>query len=154
MVMPADGNQLIALKNILDFFATSTGLKVNYEKSFIVPINVRHDRMILLSQSTGCQVGSMPFTYLGLPLGLTRPSVTKFMPLLTRVEKHLMGISRMLTYEGRLVLVNSVYSSMPTFSMCSLKIPIDILDQLDKYRKYVLWNGDDVTKKGGCLVAL
>lgn len=58
-----------------------------------------------------------------------------------------MGISR------RLILVNSVYSAVPTFYMCSLKVPIEILDQIDKYRKHVLWHGGDVTKKGGYLVA-
>lgn len=66
----------------------------------------------------------MPFTYLGLPLDLTKPHVSEFMPVLTRVEKHLMGIFRMLTYVGRFVLVNSVYTSLPTFFMCSLKIPL------------------------------
>lgn len=153
MVMPVDETQLAALKSILEVFPASTGLKVNYEKSFILPINVSQYRMVQLAQSLGCQVGSMPFTYLGLPLGVTRPSVTEFMLILTRVEKHLMGISRMLTYAGRLILVNLVYSSMPTFYMCSLKIPIEILEQLDKYRKHGLWNGGDVTKRGGCLVA-
>jgi hypothetical protein len=40
----------------------------------------------------------MPFTYLGLPLSTTKPSVSEFMPILTRMERHLMGISQMLTY--------------------------------------------------------
>jgi hypothetical protein len=35
------------------------------------------------------------------------------------MEKHLMAITRFLSYTGRLVLVNSIYSSMPTFkSLC------------------------------------
>lgn len=87
--------------------------------------------MIVLANALGCQIGSMPFTYLGLPLGLTKPDVSEFMPILTRVEKHLMGISRMLTYAGRLVLVNSIYTILPTFYMCTLKIPLEILDQLE-----------------------
>lgn len=95
----------------------------------------------------------MPFTYLGLPLGLTRPKITEFMPLLASVEKHIMGISRMLTYAGCLTIVTLVYTSMPTFFMCSLKIPIEVIDQLEKYSKSCLWNGGGITKKGGCLVA-
>ena len=46
------------------------------------------------------------FTYLGLPIELTRPSEPEFMPMLNRMEKHLMGISKFLSYAERLVLVN------------------------------------------------
>jgi hypothetical protein len=52
-----------------------------------------------------------------------------------------MGISRFLTHAGRLVLVNSIYSALPTFYMCSLKMPLDLLEQIDKYREHVLWHG-------------
>lgn len=81
-----------------------------------------------LAAAMGCQIGSMPFTYLGLPLGTTRPVVQDFLPILIRMEKHLMGISKFLSYSGRLILVNSVYSAMPTFYMCAMKIPLEILD--------------------------
>jgi hypothetical protein len=33
--------------------------------------------------------------------------------------------------------------------MCSIKLPDEILEQVDKYRKHVLWHGGDVTKKAG-----
>lgn len=151
--MPADPAQLSFLKDILVSFALSTGLKVNFAKSFLVPINVDESKWSDLTDALGCQLGTMPFTYLGLPLGTTRPSVQEFMPILTRMEKRLMGISRLLTYAGRLVLVNSVFSALPTFFMCSLKIPIQILDQIDSNIKHVLWHGGDVSKKGGYLVA-
>lgn len=154
MILPADVSQLASLKVILGEFVASTGLKVNFDKSFLVPINVADHRVSDLVSTLGCQLGSMPFTYLGLPLGITRPSVQEFMPILTRMEKHLMGISRHLTYAGRLILVNSIYSVIPTFYMCSLKLPIEILDQVDNNRKHVLWHGGDLSKKGVYLVAL
>jgi hypothetical protein len=65
----------------------------------------------------------MPFTYLGLPLGTTKPSVQDLTPLLNRVERRLGGISRFLSYDGRLIVVNSVLSALPTLYMCSLKLP-------------------------------
>jgi hypothetical protein len=40
-----------------------------------------------LASTMGCQVGTLPFTYLGLPLGTTRPFVEEFAPLLARMEK-------------------------------------------------------------------
>jgi hypothetical protein len=37
--------------------------------------------------------------------------------------------------------------------MLALKMPIKILDQVDKYRKDCLWNRGDINRKGGCLLA-
>lgn len=42
---------------------------------------------------------------------------------------------------------------MPTFYMCSLKLHVEIIEQIDNYLKQCLWNGGDLTKNGGCLVA-
>jgi hypothetical protein len=53
-----------------------------------------------LAGTLGCQVESMPFTYLGLPLGTTKPVIQDYMPLLSRVEKGLMGISSFASYAG------------------------------------------------------
>jgi hypothetical protein len=64
-----------------------------------------------------------------------------------------MGISRHLIYAGRLILVNSVFPALPTFYMCSITLPTELLEQIDKYRKHALWHGGDVKKKGGYLVA-
>jgi hypothetical protein len=49
-------------------FSDSTSLKVNFDKSFLVPINMSHARADQLASVFGCNIGAMPFTYLGLPL--------------------------------------------------------------------------------------
>jgi hypothetical protein len=48
MVMEASETQLVALKNLLHDFSRATGLKVNYAKSCIMPINVSDERMEVL----------------------------------------------------------------------------------------------------------
>jgi hypothetical protein len=40
IVLPADPAQLQVFKGILDQYAAFTGLKVNYHKSSLVPINL------------------------------------------------------------------------------------------------------------------
>lgn len=105
----------------------------------------------LVSRTFCCQVGSMPFTYLGLPLGTTRPSLLEFTPLLSRIERRLFGVSKFLSYHGRLTLVNSVFSALPTFYMCSIKIPPQIIKQIDVFRKHCLWSNGDINRKGTCL---
>jgi hypothetical protein len=76
--MEGDARELFFLKALLNSFAESTRLKVNYSKSFIVPINIAEDRFDILANTFGCSKGSLPFTYLGLPLCLTKPTVADF----------------------------------------------------------------------------
>ena len=76
--MQRDVTQLNHLKDLLSEFAESTGLKVNFDNSFMVPINVTEEKFDILAYTLGCSKGSLPFTYLGLPLSLARPSVVDF----------------------------------------------------------------------------
>jgi hypothetical protein len=116
MIMPADLHQIMALKEILFTFSASTGLHVNYHKTTLVPINIDSCYANLLANAFGCKVESLPFTYLGLPLGTTKPSVADLMPLVSRLDKRLSGISSLMTYTGRLTLLNSVINSLPMYA--------------------------------------
>lgn len=136
MIMEACPQQLFVLKALLNTFASSTGPKVNFNKSSMVPINVDDDRIRHLAATFGCQVGNLPFTYLGLPLGLYQPSVQDCLPLVYRIQRRLTCTALFLTQGGKLQMVNSVLSSLPTYYMCSIKIPIEIIHQVDKYRRH------------------
>lgn len=97
IVMPAETDQLAYLnKSLLESFAASTGLRVNFHKSNLIPINVDDAKAGLLAEAIGCKVGQMPFTYLELPVGTTRPSVQEFLPVLNRIEKRIPGINSLL----------------------------------------------------------
>jgi hypothetical protein len=52
-----------------------------------------------------------------------------------------------LTQGGKLLMVNSVLSSLPTFFMSTLKVPIAIINQIDHYMRYCLWRGGDLNAK-------
>jgi hypothetical protein len=54
LVLQGQSEQLIALKNILQLFALSTGLNINYQKSCLVPINISNERAIELAAVFGC----------------------------------------------------------------------------------------------------
>jgi hypothetical protein len=73
LIMQAE-DRLALLKRILHNITLSSGLVVNFHKSCLVPINVSPEKACSLAQAFGCEVGSFPFTYLGLPLGLTASS--------------------------------------------------------------------------------
>lgn len=69
------------------------------------------------------------------------------MPMVSKCEKRLAGISSFLNMAGRLQLTNAVFSALPTFFMCSLRLPKSIIKQIDKYRKHCLWRGSDINSK-------
>ncbi len=81
--------EIFCQKGILQSFAQSTGLKINYHKSYMIPINVPKEDKEILAGTFGCKTGSMPFTYLGLPVGTTKPRIAEFAPLIDRVERKL-----------------------------------------------------------------
>jgi hypothetical protein len=135
VIMQGVESQLLLLKEILHKIFLSSGLKVNYHKSCPVPINIESDQALKLAEAFGCLVGSFPFTYLGLPMGLTKPQVRDYSPLISRIERKLSASSQFLSYAGRLQLINSVLSSLPTYYMCSLKSPVNVIEAIDKFRK-------------------
>jgi len=44
----------------------------------LVPNNLSEAKTAHLAATFGCSVGTFPFTYLGLPLGLTKPRIDGF----------------------------------------------------------------------------
>jgi hypothetical protein len=89
----------------------------------------------------------MPFTYLGLPMGTTRPTVEDLMPLVCAVERRLSSSAIWLTYGGRLTYINAAITPLATFAMCTLKIPMKIFEFCDRARRHCLWrklvNGEE-----------
>jgi hypothetical protein len=145
LIMEACPRQLLALKALLHTFAESTGLKVNYAKSSMLPINLSQEKLDHLAATFQCKAGVFPFTYLGLPMSLNKPTIQDCLPLGDRVERRLANTL--------LIMVNSVLSSLPTFYMCSIKVSPENLKQLDKYRRHCLWRGGDINDKKPPLAA-
>ena len=153
VILPADPVQLQTFKELLDLFASITGLKINYNKSNLIPINLSSEEASAMAQIFSCQIASMPFTYLGLPMGTTKPSMKDFAPLIDRVERRLNATVSFLSYGDSLVLVNSVLSSLPTYYMCTLVIPKGVIKIIDKARRRCLWRKDKHKERVNSLAA-
>jgi hypothetical protein len=110
------------LKAMLQSFSDSTGLRVNFNKSFMVSININEEKFNYLVSTFGCAKGSLPFTYLGLPLGITKPRIEEFLPLVTKCERRLVSTSMFLSQVGKLEITNAVLIALPTFHLCALDI--------------------------------
>ena len=144
VIMEACPQQISALKTILQEFSGLTGLKVNYSKSMLVLINLESDRTASLVQLFGCVVGTLPFTYLGLPLGLTKLRVVDFLPLVTKCERRLAYTSAFLSQAGRLEITNSIFTAFPMFFMSTFRVHKTVIKRVDNHRKHSIWRGADI----------
>ena len=70
----ASKDQLLYLSWILMWFAAMSGLRINLDKSELISMGGVENTKALAT-NLGCKVGSLPSTYLGLPLGAPHRSV-------------------------------------------------------------------------------
>ena len=65
-----------------------------------------------------------------------------------RFEKKLSGWKgKYMSSGGRLVLINSVLSSLPLFMMSFLGVPKEVLKRLDNIRSRFYWQGGELKRK-------
>jgi hypothetical protein len=70
--MEACGRQLFTLKALLNSFASSTGLRVNFSKSMMIPINLNAQNLITWPQLLAARLEVFPL--LTLDFHLASPS--------------------------------------------------------------------------------
>jgi len=88
---------------------------LNLGKSEIIPIGEIEDVEGLV-QLLGCQVASLPMTYLGLPLDASYKTVSIWNGVIEKMERRLARWKRMyLSKVGQLTLLKSTFFNLPTY---------------------------------------
>ena len=90
---------MLFLHLILSWFEILSGLKINLDKSELVPLGVVPNFEMLVD-ALGCKQGSLPMKYLGLPLGAKWKDRAVWNPIVEKVEKRLAGWKRMSLSKG------------------------------------------------------
>jgi hypothetical protein len=67
-----DLSYAINLKWLLSCFEQMSGMRINFHKCDLIPMNVEEQRAQLFSQSLCCRLGKFPLKYLGVPLHYTK----------------------------------------------------------------------------------
>ena len=134
----AELDQLLYIRMILSCFEVVTSLCVNMEKSEMVPVG-KVGNIEMLANSLDCQVGSLPLAYLGMPLGASYKAVSVWDPILEKMERRLTGWRKLyLSKGGRLTLLKSTLSSLPTYFLSLFTIPVSVAHRIEKLQRNFL----------------
>jgi len=119
-----------------------SGLKINFFRSSLIGVNVREDFMEMACNFLNCSKGCIPFNYLGLPVGANGRSVSTWEPLVESLNRRLNSWGhKYISFGGRIVLLNSVLNSIPTFYLSFLKKPVNVWRKMVIVQREFLWGG-------------
>ena len=127
----ASQDQLTYLSWLLIWFEAVSGLRINLEKSELIPVG-RVENIDDIALDFGCRVGSLLSTYLGLPLGAPFKTVSVWDGVEERFRKRLaMWKRQYLSKGGRATLIRSTLSNLLIYFMSLLKLPSSVRRRLE-----------------------
>jgi predicted secreted Zn-dependent protease len=136
------------LKMVLGAFEKLSGLKINFHKSELFCFGETKERTTDYVNLFECKEGALPFRYLGIPMSYRKLANKEWRMVEERFQKKLSSWKgKLLSYGGRLVLINSVLSSLPVFMMSFFRIPKGVREKLDYYRSRFFWQCDEHKRK-------
>ncbi|KAH1040657.1 hypothetical protein J1N35_042400 [Gossypium stocksii] len=125
-----------------------SGLSINFLKSCKVGFGVEEEFLFRIAAICKCKIEFLPFNYLGIPLGADPRKILSWSGIVDRVERKLLGWkSRSLSWAGRVVLINSMLSSLPIYFMSIFQAPVAVINKTDKIRRKFLWGSEGGRQK-------
>ena len=138
------------MKLILCIFEQLSALKINFHKSELFCFGKAKKEQDTYRQLFGCELCSLPFSYMGISIHHRKLSNKEWKCIEDRIEKKLScWKSKLMSYGDRLVLINSVLTSMPMFLLSFFEVPKGVRKRLDFFRSRFFWQSDEAKKKYG-----
>jgi len=78
-----------AMRAVLYLFEAMSGLKVNFQKSELVGVNLSRSWLLKAATVLNCRVSSLPIMYLGLPVGGDSRRLNFWEPVLNHIKSRL-----------------------------------------------------------------
>jgi len=102
---------------------------INFRKSSLYGINIDPSFLTVVGTFLHCKVGSLLLNFLGLLVGAIPRFIKTWNPVVEKFKKRLsIWKGRHLSISGRLVLINSILSSLPLFYFSIYKAPKKVLE--------------------------
>ena len=146
--MEHDFEKALNMKLILCMFEQLSGLKINFHKSELFCFGKAKEDEDQYRNLFGCESGSYPFRYLGIPIHFRKLKNSEWKSIEDRFEKKLASwAGKLLSYGDRLILINSVLSSLPMFMFSFFEVPIGVRKRMDYFRSRFFWQSDGHKRK-------
>lgn len=98
--------EIDGMRQILHCFGRASGLLINYAKCSVLPISCHNVDLESVLHDFGGTRGQFPCSYLGLPLGLRKPTRIEVQPLIDKMSGKLKTWKgKLLSRQGRLTLI-------------------------------------------------
>jgi hypothetical protein len=141
------------MKLVLCIFEELSGLKINFHKSEVFCFGKAKQDEQSYIYLFGCEAGSFPFRYLGIPIHFRKLKNSEWKLLEERFEKKLASwIGKLLSYGDRLIFINSVLTSLPMFMLSFFEIPKGVRKRLKKFTQDFFGKVTDIKENIDSLV--
>jgi mannosylglycoprotein endo-beta-mannosidase len=136
------------MKLLLCFYERMSRLKINFNKSEALMVSQDYEKAIVYADILNCATGKWAIKYLGVPVTSSKLHIVDWLPVDEKMLKRLDGWKgSALSLGGRLLLLNSCLSSIPTYCMSTHLLPKTILKRMDRTRKRFFSQGGGEKKK-------
>jgi len=124
-------------------YALISGQYVNPLKSSFYAGSISNQRINQISNMTGFNIGSLPFTYLGVPIFKGKAKTAYFQPIADKIKLKLSAWkASLLSIAGKVPLVKSVIHSMLLHCITIYSWLVNLIKDLEKWMRNFIWSGD------------
>ncbi|XP_019225084.1 PREDICTED: uncharacterized protein LOC109206689, partial [Nicotiana attenuata] len=133
---------------VLNHFSAVSGLVANMEKSNIYLAGMDEASKQAIVSATGFSVGTLPMRYLGLPLTSKKWGKVECHQLVEKITTNIQaGYAKLLSYAGRLQVINSVLFAMYNFWGAVFILPQSVIKAIDRKCREYLWGTTEGHRK-------
>lgn len=137
-------HNVLSMRRILKVFELLSGLRVNFHKCSLMGLNLERGEINGLARKLNCRVGALPFSFLGVTVGLDGRNIEARGNLVQKIKKKLKKWEhKNISFGGRVVLLKAVLSSIPTYTLSFYKLPKKVIKSLTSLQRNFLWGGNE-----------
>lgn len=137
---PPNIEYLLNIKKALILFQLASGSQVHFHKSPLIGIHIEDNWLQKTADCLLYKIGHLPFTYLGLPIGVNSSPLKFWNLIIEHMNKRLATWKgKLLSIAGQLTLIKASLSSLLLYFMSLFPMPKGVIDKINKIQRQFLW---------------